>query len=73
MTTASVANRLVQLCNAGKGDQAMKDLYAKDIVSIEAQGTPVLIVVGCPRVRQVGQRYGSSMATDSTRWRRLAT
>src|SRR5262245_54394903 len=40
MTTETVAKRLVDLCNSGKGDQAVKELYSKDIVSIEASGTP---------------------------------
>jgi hypothetical protein len=40
MTTEAVAKRLVELCNAGQGDKAVKELYAKDIVSIEANGTP---------------------------------
>jgi hypothetical protein len=40
MTTEAVAKRLVELCNAGQGDKAVKELYAEDIVSIEASGTP---------------------------------
>jgi hypothetical protein len=40
MTTEAVAKRLVELCQAGQGDKAVKELYAKDIVSIEANGTP---------------------------------
>ena len=40
MSTETVAKRLVQLCNAGKSEEAMTELYANDIVSIEANGSP---------------------------------
>jgi len=40
MSTETVAKRLVQLCNSGKSEQAATELYSKDIVSIEARGTP---------------------------------
>jgi SnoaL-like domain len=62
MTTATVASRLVQLCNAGKGEQAMKDLYAKDIVSIEAQGTPEMParMQGIDAVQKKGEWWASN-------------
>src|SRR5258705_12467205 len=40
MSTETVAKRLVELCNAGQGEKAVTELYAKDIVSIEANGSP---------------------------------
>jgi predicted ester cyclase len=40
MTTEAIGKRLVHLCNAGHSEQAVNELYGKDIVSIEAQGTP---------------------------------
>lgn len=40
MTTQDVANRLVQLCSEGKFDEAVKELYSSDIVSIEAFAPP---------------------------------
>lgn len=40
MTTQEVANKLVKLCSEGKFDEAMKDLYAADIVSMEAGAPP---------------------------------
>ena len=40
MSTETVAKRLVTLCNSGQGEKAVTELYAKDIVSIEANGTP---------------------------------
>ena len=39
MSVQSVGKRLVELCNAGDPDRAVTELYAKDIVSIEANGT----------------------------------
>jgi hypothetical protein len=40
MTVEAIAKRLVQLCNDGKAEAAVDELYAPDIVSIEASGTP---------------------------------
>ena len=37
MNTEEVANKLVELCRKGEFRQAMESLYAKDIVSVEAQ------------------------------------
>lgn len=34
-----IGKKLVALCNAGKDTEAVDTLYAKDIVSIEGQGT----------------------------------
>ena len=40
MTTIEVGKRLVELCTAGKNDEAIKSLYAADIVSVEAHAPP---------------------------------
>jgi SnoaL-like domain len=40
MSVQAIGKRLVELCNAGEPDQAARELYAKDIVSIEANGSP---------------------------------
>ena len=40
MTTQEVANALVKLCSEGKLNEAMKDLYSPDIVSMEAGAPP---------------------------------
>jgi ketosteroid isomerase-like protein len=40
MTTFEVGKKLVELCKQGKNDEAMKTLYAKDIVSVEAAAPP---------------------------------
>jgi hypothetical protein len=57
MTTQTVAKRLVQLCNAGDSEKAVDELYAKDIVSIEANGTPEMParMQGIEAVRKKGE------------------
>jgi hypothetical protein len=39
MTTAEIANRLVELCQKGDFEGAQKELYADDAVSIEPHST----------------------------------
>ena len=38
MNTEQIAKRLVELCREGKYEQAQKELYANDAMSIEMQG-----------------------------------
>lgn len=40
MTTSEIANRLVELCRQAKWEQAQKELFADDAVSIEPYSTP---------------------------------
>jgi len=40
MTTLEVGRRLVELCREGKNHEAMTELYADDIVSVEAGAPP---------------------------------
>lgn len=40
MTTAQVGKQLVELCKAGEFHKAAADLYADDIVSVEAMAMP---------------------------------
>lgn len=37
MTLQELGTRLVEMCNAGQAEDAVKELYAQDIVSIEAE------------------------------------
>jgi hypothetical protein len=39
MSASEIGTQLVQLCSAGKSDQAHDDLYDEKIVSIEGQGS----------------------------------
>ena len=40
MTTKQIAERLVELCRQGKFENAQKELFAKDAISIEPHATP---------------------------------
>jgi hypothetical protein len=40
MTTKEIASRLVARCKEGKFEEAQKELYAQDAVSIEQQESP---------------------------------
>ena len=39
MSALEIGTRLVSLCNDGKAEQAVEELYDENIVSIEGQGT----------------------------------
>ncbi len=57
MTTQEVANRLVDLCRNGQMEQAVQELYADDIISLEPQGTPNHEVRGLENVIKKGQQF----------------
>ena len=40
MSTNEIAQRLVELCRQGKWEQAQKELFADDVVSIEPHASP---------------------------------
>lgn len=40
MTTMEIGTKLVELCRAGKNEEAMKTLYDESIVSVEAAAQP---------------------------------
>jgi len=40
MTTSEIATRLVELCKQGKWEEAQKELFAEDAVSIEPHSSP---------------------------------
>lgn len=68
MTTQEVANRLVELCREGKNEQAVKELYSPEIVSIEPEGMPNRIVKGLEGIAEKGanfQRMLEKMNTSS--------
>ena len=61
MTTQQIADRLVALCREQKWDQAQKELYADDVVSIEPYPTPDFPqeVKGLPAIIEKGKRFVS--------------
>ena len=46
MNTQQVANRLIELCRMGENMQALKELYADNIISKEIPGSPNEIISG---------------------------
>jgi hypothetical protein len=40
MNTLEIGQKMVELCRLGKNDEAIKTLFSKDIVSVEAGAPP---------------------------------
>ena len=60
MSTATVANRLVTLCREGKYEEAQRELYAKDAISIEPQemaNGPLGNVKGLKAILEKGHHF----------------
>jgi hypothetical protein len=59
MTTVEIANRLVELCRGGKWEQAQKELFAEDAVSIEPYSTPAFEkeTKGLTAIIEKGQKF----------------
>lgn len=50
MTTQEVADRLVALCRENQNMQAVQELYATNVVSVEPKGAPMELVEGIDAV-----------------------
>lgn len=61
MTTQEVANRLVELCRTGQHEQAVKELYDPNIISIEPEGMPNRIVKGLDGIAKKSERFESML------------
>lgn len=59
METKEIANRLVELCRTGQNIQAVQELYAQDIVSVEPKGAPVEVVEGLENVIKKSEQWFS--------------
>lgn len=57
MTTQEVANKLVSYCRKGQYAEAVQELYAPNIISVEPDGTPVKICEGLEAVIAKGQQF----------------
>lgn len=59
MTTQQIADRLVALCRQQKWEEAQKELYASDAVSIEPHATPGFDkeTKGLPAILEKGRRF----------------
>jgi ketosteroid isomerase-like protein len=62
MTTQEISKRYVELCQQGKGDVCLEELYAKDAVSVEAAPPPGMerAVKGLDAIRAKGKGWQES-------------
>lgn len=65
MTTQQVASRLAELCRKGHFEQAQKELYAADAVSIEPFETPEFekVTKGLDAILKKGEKFNSLVET----------
>jgi len=63
MDTKQIAEKLVDFCRRGKNLEAVNTLYDKDIVSIEAQGSPEMPAEqrGIEAIRRKHQWWNENM------------
>lgn len=61
MTTNEIANRLVELCNAGDFETCYKELYSPECVSIEPKGAPMEVCEGLAAMAEKGKMWNDSM------------
>ncbi len=66
MTTQEVANRLVALCRIGKYEEAIKELYAPEIVSVEPEGMPDRIVTGLAGIAAKSAKFEAMLEKVNT-------
>jgi len=65
MTTEQIADRLVELCKQGKFEEAQKELYAADAISIEPYASPAFAkeTKGLDAIIEKGQKFESMVET----------
>jgi hypothetical protein len=65
MTTNEIAQRLVALCREVKWEQAQKELYADNVVSIEPHATPLFQkeTRGLPAILEKGRKFAGMIET----------
>lgn len=62
MTTQEIADKLVGYCRQGQFENAMQELYGKNIVSIEPKGAPMEKVEGYEAVMQKAEHFNNMVA-----------
>ena len=62
MTTQEIADKLVGYCRTGQFEDAMKELYGPNIVSIEPKGAPMERVEGMEAVIQKAEFFNNMVA-----------
>ncbi|MDB5974896.1 MAG: hypothetical protein JWR07_1656 [Nevskia sp.] len=66
MNIESIAKRLVALCREGKFEEAQKELYADDAVSVEMPGAPPGALgdaKGLPAIIEKGHQFQAAVET----------
>ena len=66
MNTEAVAKRLVELCRKGEHEQAQRELYASDAVSIEMPGAPAGAMgdtKGLEAIYEKGRQFAAMVET----------
>jgi len=63
MTTAEVANRLVELCRQGDYETCYKELFHDSCSSIEMAGTPWQDAHGMEAIHEKGKRFNDMVET----------
>ncbi|MEO6150979.1 MAG: nuclear transport factor 2 family protein [Mucilaginibacter sp.] len=61
MNTEEVANRLVQLCREGRNLDAINELYADDVVSLEPEGDSIKQTNGREAVIEHNKKWFESL------------
>jgi len=64
MNTETIAQRLVALCREGKYEEAQKELYADDAISIEPEGLPPGALGnanGLPAILEKGRKFNAML------------
>jgi hypothetical protein len=66
MTTQEVANRLAEHCRQGKFEEAQKELYSEDALSIEPYSTPDFEkeTKGLKAILEKGKKFDSMVDTS---------
>ena len=65
MTTKQIAERLIELCKQGKFEEAQKELFAADAISIEPYASPAFEkeVRGLDTIIEKGHKFESMVDT----------
>lgn len=65
MTIHEIADRLVQLCARGQFEEAQKELFAEDAISIEPYATPAFDkeTRGLPAILEKGRKFDNMVQT----------
>jgi len=61
MNTQEIADKLVQLCREGKNMDAINELYADNIISLEAVGSPMERTEGIDAVKAKTEWWHSTV------------